>query len=196
MTSRGDETRRCHAAGHSCGSSRARTCLALSGNQRSSVARTCLARRGARALLRFVAPQRRIGPPERNQHALSMQSALLRDESDHLNAISMQSACNQRSSKTNRTTSAEYLAAGEPAISMQSACNRTTSAEYLAAGEPSHWPIHRRCSTMGIEMPHLMREKSEAIRRGQRRSDAKRVNQSQSESIRGNQCPHQRRCSW
>ena len=114
-----------------------------------------------------------------------MQSALLKDESDHLNAISMQSACNQRSSKTNRTTSAEYLAAGEPAISMQSACNRTTSAEYLAAGEPSHWPIHRRCSTMGIEMPHLMREQSEAIRRGQRRSDAKRVNQSQSESIRG-----------
>ena len=31
-------------------------------------------------------------------------SSLLKDESDHLNAISMQSACNQRSSKTNRTT--------------------------------------------------------------------------------------------
>ena len=112
-----------------------------------------------------------------------MQSALLKDESDHLNAISMQSACNQRSSKTNRTTSAEYLAAGEPAISMQSACNRTTSAEYLAAGEPSHWPIHRRCSTMGIEMPHLMRE----IRGHQTRAEAIGREESQSESIRVNQ---------
>ena len=119
-----DETRRCHAAGHSCGSSRARTCLALSGNQRSSVARTCLARRGARALLLFVAPQRRIGPPERNQHAIIMQSALLKDESDHLNAISMQSSCNQHA------ISAPQRRIGPPPrsillrVSLQSACNQ------------------------------------------------------------------------
>ena len=95
--------------------------------------------------------------------------------------------------------------ASAASIRRSSKTKRTTSDEYRSAGEPSHWPIHRRCSTMGIEMPHLRRAdaqhdagdrtRREVIRGPQRPSEALRGQQRPSEAIRGPQCPHQRRCS-